>query len=231
MNLVALAKLSWRLITEKERLWANVVASKCMHNRPKIENLKTKRGASSIWNGIVHDAFILEKGARKTVRNGCNTNFWLDTWSGYSALREETQAPIPEHMLQTKVVDYWDTNRGWNWSTLKPLLNSKACNILASKRLSEDYNKEDAITWGYEESDLFTIKSAYSLAKGNVHITRDSDWQNIWKIKVPNRICTFLWLVKHGKILTNVERYKRRLTSNENCEDCNEEREGIKHLF
>ena len=44
----------------------------------------------------------------------------------------------------------------------------------------------------------------------------DGTWSSVWKLKVHPKIKTFVWLLYHGKILTNEERMRRRMTKVEN---------------
>ncbi|XP_019188969.1 PREDICTED: uncharacterized protein LOC109183339 [Ipomoea nil] len=46
--------------------------------------------------------------------------------------------------------------------------------------------------------------------------SRTGVWEDVWKLRVPNRICHFIWLVKHGRIMCNSER-KRGFTPDERC--------------
>ncbi|CAN1758490.1 hypothetical protein LINPERHAP1_LOCUS6821 [Linum perenne] len=40
-----------------------------------------------------------------------------------------------------------------------------------------------------------------------------------------------MWLVSHGKLMTNVERTKRRFTDDEECGHCQSGREYIDHVL
>ena len=59
----------------------------------------------------------------------------------------------------------------------------------------------------------------------------ERDWSWVWKLRVPQRIRTFLWLVLHGRLLTNEERARRRLCDSSQCELCNGGVEDLDHLF
>lgn len=56
-------------------------------------------------------------------------------------------------------------------------------------------------------------------------------WQLIWKLRVPRRIHQFLWLVCHGKILTNKERERKGFTPNLDCHYCAFKTEDLNHIF
>lgn len=56
-------------------------------------------------------------------------------------------------------------------------------------------------------------------------------WDFIWKLHLPPKIKTFIWLIGHGKILTNVQRERRNLTADPNCHRCKFLPETMEHMF
>ena len=52
-------------------------------------------------------------------------------------------------------------------------------------------------------------------------------WEWLWKLRLPYRIQIFLWLIFHRKLLTSVERFRRRLSIDSLCED----EEDLDHLL
>lgn len=44
-------------------------------------------------------------------------------------------------------------------------------------------------------------------------------------------MCAFLWLLKHGRVMTYSERRKRGLTTDENCKVCGNPTKDIDHIF
>ena len=57
------------------------------------------------------------------------------------------------------------------------------------------------------------------------------DWNWIWRVRAPHRIKTFLWLVLHSKVLSNAERFRRKLTQSPSCVICSAEVEDLDHLL
>lgn len=53
----------------------------------------------------------------------------------------------------------------------------------------------------------------------------------IWKLKVQQRVRTFTWLLAHGKLLANFNRWKRMLTESLDCEICHEQEETNLHAI
>lgn len=176
-------------------------------------------------------ADVLRAGTRIAVRNGRNTKFWTDKWCEGGTLLEVAQKPIPEHDLHAWVEDYWDAEKGWNWNVLTNMLPAQSCSKLASKILTHDPKAEDTLCWGMEPSGHFSVKSTYSMLRPPSEEQNNGSWQAIRSIKVPNRICNFLWLIKHDRILTNAERCKRGLSPCEHCPHCHNKTEDLHHIF
>ena len=82
MNLAFTKKLGWRLVSEKQNLWARVVARKYIRGEVSIHKLLQKPTTSNLWKGIASKSSILNKGVRKRVRNGGDTLLWRDIWVG-----------------------------------------------------------------------------------------------------------------------------------------------------
>jgi hypothetical protein len=83
-------------------------------------------------------------------------------------------------------------------------------------------NEPDRLIWKLTNSGAFSVKSFYLAMQFNEVVP----YKFMWKVKIPLRIKTFLWLMLKKSILTITEREK--------CEKrclfcgCNE---TIKHLF
>lgn len=86
---------------------------------------------------------------------------------------------------------------------------------MASYVLSEDVQVNGRLGWGLEDTGDFSIRSAYEVMVSCDHNSQSVDWNLIWRLKVPMRITMFIWLVHHDRILTNVERARRGITSND----------------
>ena len=56
-------------------------------------------------------------------------------------------------------------------------------------------------------------------------------WDQIWKLKVPQRIRMFIWLINHGKLLTNLERNRRGFTVDPFCKHCPNIIKDLDHVF
>ena len=82
---------------------------------------------------------------------------------------------------------------------------------------------DDIIFWSPSESGKFTIASTYNLVARWEWPNPSDKWKVLWSWKGLERICYFLWLASHGKLLTNEERHRRHLSQNGLCPMCNGE--------
>nr|GME04977.1 uncharacterized protein LOC109181186 [Ipomoea batatas] len=65
---------------------------------------------------------------------------------------------------------------------------------------------------------------------GATNLITTRSLSNIWKLKIPSRIHTFLWLARHDFLMTNENRMKRGFTNSSRCEVCSDE-ETTKHII
>ncbi|CAN1147800.1 Putative ribonuclease H protein At1g65750 [Linum perenne] len=89
----------------------------------------------------------------------------------------------------------------------------------------------DCRAWGLEDDGVFSVKSAYCMLREIEGRDNGCNWSKIWKWEGPNKIRHFMWLLEHGKLMTNVERGRRRLIDNLECQQCSGVNEDLKHVF
>ena len=91
---------------------------------------------------------------------------------------------------------------------------------------------EDSLAWAFSKDGLFSLQSAYLLAKGlnplNLGISSMS-W--IWKADTHLRIQFFMWLCSHNNLPTSEILGSRGLNLNPLCTICHQENESVDHLL
>lgn len=165
------------------------------------------------------------------VRNGRHTLFWHDIWLGDSSLINKALAPIPSEELNKPVAFYWDRNSGWDWSRLENVLLDESLNKLFAVVILDSPQDNDIIGWNDELTGTFSMSSAYAASADHEDLIQASKWNNIWKLKLPSRIKTFLWLVRHKRILTNSSKLKRGLADSGDCWNCSNVPEDTEHVL
>ena len=75
VNIAFMAKLGWKILTDKKDLWTQVLTSKYIRGKVTPEKFMRKRGTSNAWNGIAEANSLLKKGLKVKVYNGKDTLF------------------------------------------------------------------------------------------------------------------------------------------------------------
>ena len=74
MNIAFMEKLGWRLFTESDKLWANILTPKYVRGSLDISKMERKKNSSNAWQGLVAATNILKKRLRQKVYNGASTS-------------------------------------------------------------------------------------------------------------------------------------------------------------
>ncbi|XVE66798.1 hypothetical protein DITRI_Ditri08aG0108200 [Diplodiscus trichospermus] len=231
MNMAFMAKLGWRFLNEQDSLWVQVLQKKYVrYQKANVQDFVMHREASNAWRGIVQAKPILSKGVRSLVGNGRNVLFWLDNWLLGEPLINWTLQDISLVEKYRSVNDYWEPGIGWKWNELTGSLCEEIISKLSAFIISEGDEMSDGIYWSETSSGNFSIKTAYGLLQEEGSLEENALWNRVWKIQVPNRIRSFLWLIVHKRIMCNAERVRRGFTANGICEMCKEHIEDVNHL-
>ncbi|KAK7268980.1 hypothetical protein RIF29_21693 [Crotalaria pallida] len=169
------------------------------------------------------DGFKLKVGAG-------DLSFFFDTWIGHEPLCQQ----VPWVAIQDtalKVRDVWRQG-DWQFHDVYTILPLDIQRQLSSSGIMINESVPDCITWKGDQSGIYTVKSGYAWLINHTQIQQDSSsWSWIWKIKVPQKLNFFLWLVCHEAIPTNVLRRQRHFSSLDVCGRCGNAAECIFHCL
>jgi hypothetical protein len=70
---------------------------------------------------------------------------------------------------------------------------------------------DDMIAWRGTSNVDFSIASAYTLLCRFSDKAWETDWFRIWRLRVPEHIRTFIWLIRHDRLLTNYRKSKMHI--------------------
>ncbi|CAN1794777.1 Putative ribonuclease H protein At1g65750 [Linum perenne] len=90
---------------------------------------------------------------------------------------------------------------------------------------------DDSISWGLETSGRFSVKTAYLLVKEIAEDGNNTKWKKVWTWEEPAKIKHFMWLVTHGKLITNEERQCRHISPDATCTECLDPCESVEHVI
>lgn len=157
-------------------------------------------------------AELLKQGIRWRVKNSRRVFFWQDIWLGSRPLSESLSGELEESLKAKKMSDYWVQGSDWKWDELQSLLSMTDTVQLASRVLRLGEDQVDTMGWLDDNGGNFPVKFAYQLACSWPTEDAWSGWRWIWKLRTPQRVRVFTRLLTHGKMLTNLERWRRKQT-------------------
>ncbi|CAL1383991.1 unnamed protein product [Linum trigynum] len=219
VNIAYLMKLGWAFLNKSNGLWIRVMQGKYFKMNATGDMVMKKSSYSRLWKGIVDTWPIVKERIVWDIRGGQNVQFWTHPWivEGLK-LRDHVKSGEEDINWQATVADM--TN---NAGTDPPVAESG----------------EDITAWGMEPDGKFKLRSAYYAAtdwigdaddRTSAESTKPS-WKRLWRWDGPNRIKHFLWLAFHDRLMTNVERKRRKLTNDDTCTACNEGPESAEHIL
>ena len=219
MNLTFMAKLGWRLLQEKQNLWANILSGKYMRNHFTLPYPKFKSGASSIWNGILKALPLLT-----TVCGGLQ-EIELIFFSGW------TVGLMTDLLMHILFMSSTLLTRISSWQTIGQmglvgtglLLNHFFPPTLLRIRavmVHDESDLQDSWFWSLTVDGEFSVHTAYNHLISDLLLTQQCEWRQIWSLNVSTRVRATLWLIKHKKLMCNAERKRRGFTFVDFCTIC-----------
>lgn len=134
-------------------------------------------------------------------------------------------------MMLLPINHYVTYNGEWDFDALRELLPANILQAITTASPPSALHHEDDFKWGVTPDGVFTTKSAYATIAGFSNITTQPIFQVIWKWQGAERIKILLWKLGHGSLMTNMERKRRKMTTDSICPICNEANETLFHCF
>ncbi|KAL4386745.1 hypothetical protein GQ457_09G012620 [Hibiscus cannabinus] len=135
------------------------------------------------------------------------------------------------HVQGVPVASMVDLNGDWNWQLFQHMLPHHVLLRIAAIRAPLPLLGADNVGWRGGIMDRFSVKAAYKVRMADTPQVTDKVWEIIHKHRGLQRIRVFLWLVCRNKIMTNVERGRRQLTTDTYCPVCNSYPEDVDHVL
>ncbi|KAL4333564.1 hypothetical protein GQ457_07G033850 [Hibiscus cannabinus] len=145
-------------------------------------------------------------------------------------LYDYVQLP-PSSMPQISFASVLNDRGEWDIAQLSTVFMATAVPYILGIKPPNPNSGPDMCVWRWTDHQEFVLKSAYQQCVPPVLGVPDPLWKHIWRLHVPQRIRCFLWLACRQKLMTNLERCKRKLTDDSFCPVCNREVETIIHIF
>lgn len=136
--------------------------------------------------------------------------------------------PGPHTHIHMKVAEIIE-NGIWNLNSIDHIVDNTTRNEILGTALPLYVQASDQPTWVNATNGLCSSTAAYDLLNSDSNDLKG--WKWFWKIKLPQKFKSFLWLIFHNKLPTNLLRARRGITTSDLCPRCNSSPESLNHLF
>ncbi|CAA7017011.1 unnamed protein product [Microthlaspi erraticum] len=189
---------------------------------------------SSTWRSValgIRDVIV--PGHSWAMGDGRSIAFWTDKWLMGKALCESPHTDIPGEMMLLKARDLWINGTGWDMQRILPYVTEETRLELAAVVVNTVTERRDSLSWSMVTDGSFTVSSAYRLLTCDVAHKPDMSlfFKRIWRVRAPERVRSFLWLVGNYGIMTNEERSRRHMGDTAICQVCKAGVESITHVL
>ncbi|CAN1798710.1 Putative ribonuclease H protein At1g65750 [Linum perenne] len=172
------------------------------------------------------------EGARSGIRDGRETAFWTGRWLDSGTILIDYVREVDDNIdLHTTVSEMVLPDGSWNVDYIRHYLEEDLVDEIVGMSPPTSEQGVDEWIWSREINGKFSIRTAYDIVYSTPNNQSNTDWNVVWKWAGPGCVQYFLWLVSHGKILTNVERKRRHLSVDELCPRCRVADESIIHVL
>ncbi|XP_058756418.1 uncharacterized protein LOC131629651 [Vicia villosa] len=236
MNTVLISKWKWRILTDKEAVWREILEA-------RYGNLKLKV--------LIRDISVVEKSDsiwwRDLVLSDNYANLHEDHFSGAvaytfveSCWRWNAEAIFSAGCDWTAegFLPAVSAGTGGQQQVMLATLQEKMMAIL-QQHSPREVGDDDEFTWRLNNEGVFSVKSCYvcfkeKLSGPAVNQNTVKALTHLWKIKVPSKILFFGWRFIHNRIAAKDQLIKRGILVEGNdslCVFCHMEEESLMHLF
>ncbi|CAI9114900.1 OLC1v1015718C1 [Oldenlandia corymbosa var. corymbosa] len=183
------------------------------------------RAISRVWCHVV-------KGIRWSVGDGKSIRFWWDNWLHTSEpLINSATAVVPAEQINLTLDCFVIELGQWNWQYFQHLLPATCLLRIAAIMPPRLQAGSDVSYWGFSGDGNFSTSSAYASLTPTEVERNNKLWRVIWSWTGPQRVRQFLWLVAKEAILTNSQRWNRRIADSPACDLCGGALESTMHAL
>jgi hypothetical protein len=240
MNQALLARQCWRIINNPNSLCARLLKS-IYFPRGNFLDTVFRQDASPSWHGIEYGLELIKEGIITRVGNGKSVNIWRDNWLPRNYNLKVTPGKTNSRVRRVNQLLRNGSNE-WNEDLVKKVCYSQDVDWILKLKLPIT-PCEDLVAWHYDQSGVFSVKSAYRLAYNLQHGVRwyagNSEnhdntrnmWKLFWNANVPKKVRIFGWRAARDNLATKRNKLKRTLETDGICNICGREEEDSFHAI
>ncbi|GAU43243.1 hypothetical protein TSUD_241340 [Trifolium subterraneum] len=164
-----------------------------------------QEGVKELWSEVLLGKYKRSNNLESVVAKPTDSSLWkaiANLWN-----------KVPEALQNAKVADLVNNDDEWNWELLRDWLPEDIMHRIAAISPPSDDGGNDCRRLNMKANGGISVSSMYKHLC-NFDVNDDvNDWKDIWRLKVPERVRTFIWLMRHNRLLTNEKKHKMGLGS------------------
>lgn len=191
MNMALLGKQEWKFLTDPEALVTRVFKARYF---PNCSFLEAGEGSnpSFVWSSIREAQVLIHEGVRWRIGDGGKVRVWGDPWLP-DVHQPYITTPDLGYLNAPNVASLMCTDHlSWDCELVRDIFNARDFNQIMSLPLPL-VSRTDSIYWGREESGVYSVKSAYRVAREGFDVVGEVCWAGIWKLNIPPKMKCFFW--------------------------------------
>ncbi|XP_019159671.1 PREDICTED: uncharacterized protein LOC109156272 [Ipomoea nil] len=121
-------------------------------------------------------------------------------------------------------------SREWDREVLDDIFCERDVNLIQSIPLANEWAC-DSLYWQGEQNGVYSVRSAYRIAVGNMGEGEGVIWKGLWRLKIPPKVKCFFWNLCTMCLPTKDALVIKRVQCDPICVMCGRANESSIHLF
>ena len=238
-NLAKLAKQGWRMVKGNDSLLYQCSKARYFPRSNFLE-AKESPNCSYVWRSLMAAMPILQSGHCWRVGNGVSINALKDKWIPNFPTNKVLNL-IQENWGDLMVCELINPELNiWRYEDIRTIFHRDEADAICQIALSRRF-VDDAIVWINNPRGIFTVKSAYHVARSVLidaaqvgtsgGCVAKKMWTIVWKLRLPDKIKIFAWRACQEILPTAVNLTRRKVIHDDKCSLCTRELESTIHAL
>ncbi|KAK9991527.1 hypothetical protein SO802_026512 [Lithocarpus litseifolius] len=181
---------------------------------------------------------VVNMGAIWRIGNGEKVKVWDHQWlpvPGCGRIISPRAGSVVDKVSEL----FYPNSRVWDPGKLAACFLPWEAEKVKGIYVGED-DVEDVLIWPLSSSGNYSVRSAYRmlmeaenfvLPSSSSPLSEHNIWKKIWKLKVPKKVCHFLWRAAKDSLPTKQNLRLRHIPLDDTCEGCNDHSESLLHCL
>jgi hypothetical protein len=147
-----------------------------------------------------------------------------------------TTTPLPENAITVSFLIDESTSL-WNADVIQSIFTEETASKILQVPLSR-YGGDDFASWPHAKFGIYTVRSAYNLARSESFFATQSSsgrglssavckeerlWKKLWNVKAPGKMKITLWRLAHDCLPSGHQLCRRNIPASDVCVFCGRE--------